>query len=173
MEVKEFISSTKSGEYFNKSRNTDDYRIYQPYFSTVVDGPDKSEVTGIGTNALSFKASLQGKLESTTLFNLREDQTPDPCPGCSDNVVGLRYYYPILFEIELDGFLEVHHFDKATGSNIDSLFPDQSKSMIKGNSYTTVPATNAQYQYSGYKESKAQPSERRQRSIRESAFDNL
>ncbi|MFC4304586.1 hypothetical protein ACFO1S_14245 [Cohnella boryungensis] len=64
----------------------------------------------------------------------------------------VRVFVPVVFEIELEGKLEVHHFT-TSGQNIDALFPDQSQSMMGGQSYAIVPATNSNYSYVGYKKS--------------------
>ncbi|QJD84070.1 PKD domain-containing protein [Cohnella herbarum] len=64
----------------------------------------------------------------------------------------LRVFVPVVFEIELQGQLEVHHYT-TSGQNIDSQFPDQSTNMISGQTYSIVPATNPAYSYVGYKKS--------------------
>ena len=63
------------------------------------------------------------------------------------------YYYPIVFEIELNGQLEVHHFKK-DGTPIDSDFTNQSKSLKVGDSLGITPDTNPKYTYDSYKTSK-------------------
>ncbi|MCQ6559679.1 hypothetical protein NNL21_13330 [Paenibacillus mendelii] len=70
----------------------------------------------------------------------------------SPNVKAYRYFFPIVFEFELDGFLEVRHF-KTDGTSIDSAFSNQSKSIQVGSTVPITPATNANYTYVGYKKS--------------------
>ena len=149
-QVKLFIPSDKGKEYFNKSRNTDDYDLYEGFFATVTDGPNRTGLTGIGTSSVTFKATITGKLEAAKLYNVRDLE--NACTGCGPNVKGYRYYYPILFEFELEGKLEVHHFT-TSGQNIDSFFPDQSTSLTAGQSYQISPAAHANYAYAGYKKS--------------------
>ncbi|MBP3962027.1 hypothetical protein [Paenibacillus lignilyticus] len=68
---------------------------------------------------------------------------------------GYRYFFPVLFTFELNGRLEVHHYT-TDGTNIDSSFPDQSTN-LSSSSNTTIPATNLDYSYVGYKKSTEAP----------------
>lgn len=151
--VKPFVPSAKYGEYFNGSRSTDNYNSYQLYFSINAGGPYKGTTTGEGTSTVTFDVSMVGKLESDSVYNLREMITPDPCSGCNSNVKGYRYYFPVLFEFTLEGQYEVHSVG-TDGTSLDSKIPIQKGTMIAGKKYPPSPGTNPNYVYAGkYKKS--------------------
>ncbi|TVX98704.1 PKD domain-containing protein [Cohnella terricola] len=68
----------------------------------------------------------------------------------------VRVFVPIVFEIELEGKIEVHHYT-TNGQNIDALFPNQSTDLKAGQTYAVTPATNVNYAYVGYKKSTVSP----------------
>ncbi|REE86236.1 hypothetical protein A8990_111133 [Paenibacillus taihuensis] len=151
--VKPFVASSKYGEYFNGSRNTDNYNSYQPFFSTNTGGPYKGTTTGEGTNSVTIDVSMTGKLESANTFDIREMSAIDPCSGCNSNVKGFRYYYPVLFEFTLEGQYEVHSV-ATDGTSLDSKIPIQKGIMKVGSTYPPAPGTNPNYVYAGkYKKS--------------------
>jgi hypothetical protein len=86
---------------------------------------------------------------------------PDPdnngqtaCPDCAAGVEGKRVYIPLLFQIELEGVLEVRHFDMDTGQSLDAVFPNYTKGMTVGQKYPPEPPSgNKDYGYAGYKKS--------------------
>lgn len=80
----------------------------------------------------------------------KEDYLTDPA---HTKKIGLRFYFPIVFEFELDGILTTHAFTM-DGASLDSVFPSTSTNTQKGRSYTPTVGTNAQYEYVGYKEIK-------------------
>ncbi|SFJ03231.1 hypothetical protein SAMN02799624_03096 [Paenibacillus sp. UNC496MF] len=77
------------------------------------------------------------------------------CGNCSPNVKGYRYFFPVLFTFELNGYMEVHHY-ATDGTNIDSAFPDQSADLT-GSPKTLIPAASPGYDYVGYKKSTVGP----------------
>ena len=74
----------------------------------------------------------------------------NPCATCSPNVQALRYYFPIVFEFELNGQYEIRHFT-TSGQSLNSVFTNKSGDMIAGQSYPSAPPSNANYKYVGYK----------------------
>ncbi|MBB3069431.1 hypothetical protein FHS14_002421 [Paenibacillus baekrokdamisoli] len=140
------------GPLFTASRNNEPYDDYRNLVGTETSNPVviPGSLTGKGTSSITFKANMDGKLNAATPYDVIVNELNPSDFG--PLVQAQRYYFPIVFEIELNGQLEVHHFNK-DGTNIDSDFPDQSKSIKVGDSLGITPATNSKYTYNGYKKS--------------------
>jgi len=143
--------------YFEKSRPTDsnEWDTYTRYFSDVSSVSLIGEPTGYGTSTITFTAGINGKLKNkdwpTSFYNVLERERPDETFG--DLVQAIRFYYPVLFEIELDAQYEVHSWT-TDGHNIDSEIPVQTGKMVLNGTYPPVPKTHPKYVYAGkYKKS--------------------
>ncbi|SDF07853.1 hypothetical protein SAMN04488542_105161 [Fontibacillus panacisegetis] len=112
----------------------------------------KNDQIGIGTD----KASI---IINET-FTLTEGQTPEPLDttGLADNVLGSRYYFPILFKAELEpleGQAIIKHFT-TSGVSLNGVdgFRDYKETLIKNKDYEYKnPTGTAKYTYKGYKKS--------------------
>ncbi|MFC4099601.1 glycoside hydrolase family 78 protein [Paenibacillus xanthanilyticus] len=145
------FSPTSDGYVFTKSRG-EDYRSYAQYVGSSSDPSIASNSKkGIGTSNISFTALIDGVLNAKNPVDAIEGEHDKFDP----DVEAWRYLYPVVFEFQLDGFLEVHHFT-TDGVNIDDLFTGQtdtnSRAMEVNKPYTAAPGTNSKYTYVGYKE---------------------
>ncbi len=142
-------NNTDHVRYFDKSRTGDAFENYKLFSSTVTSGPDISSKTGQGSNSIRFTASLTGELTIGKHQNMREEEGTDICPSCAPGVKVYRYYFPILFEFELDG-IKTTSFYSTDGQ---PLKPSETIDMEKGQTYLTTLPTIADYEYEGYKKS--------------------
>ncbi|QHW33400.1 hypothetical protein GZH47_23125 [Paenibacillus rhizovicinus] len=128
------------GQYFDD---------YSPYVGSNPSVPTKSGVSGLNTSSVSLNVTMKGDLISAETYDLRSLESA--CGGCSPNVNGYRYYFPVMFAFELNGRMEVH-YKLTDGTNIDSDFKGQSTDM--GSVPVSItPETNPKYDYVGYKKS--------------------
>ena len=144
-------TNTREKQYFSDSRAGDDYSTYDKWVGKSTNEPTKSNISPYGTSTISFKVTMGGLMTANEPYNVVERE-PDLYPTIHAPQKIYRYLFPVVFEFQLDGVLDVHHFDM-NGNNIDSSFPDQSKNMTQGQTYSIVPATNAAYTYKGWKKS--------------------
>ncbi len=63
---------------------------------------------------------------------------------------GQRYYFPILFEFELDAKIEIRHFT-TSGQSLNSVFGNSVNEMVRGTRYPSAPPTHDNYNYVGHK----------------------
>jgi len=135
---------------FTDSRQ-EDFSRYENYVGSS-SAPDIKVEPVYGTSSVSFTVQMNGTLNATlpydVIFYEKKDEVFAPL------VQGLRYYFPVLFEFELDGFLQVRHF-KTDGTSIDSEFKnqDQSGSIQVNSTVSPKVPTNSKYTYAGYKKS--------------------
>ena len=138
---------------FKASRNGEKYDEYYETVGTEISNPivKSGIITGKGTSTIALTANMNGILDAQTPWDVINNELNPADFG--PLVQAKRYYYPIVFEIELNGQLEVHHFKK-DGTPIDSDFTNQSKSLKVGDSLGITPDTNPKYTYDSYKTSK-------------------
>jgi len=152
VKVRGFGQSALDDEYFNNSRPTgESFSLYSNHISNNIRKINVSNKTGQGTSDISFDIIVRADLESNEQYIVTE-QRDNPYPYVKDPMKVVRVFVPVVFEFELEGNLEVHHFT-TSGQNIDSLFPDQSAGMTAGQNYNIIPATAPKYNYVGYKKS--------------------
>lgn len=154
VQVKMFSANTpKHIEYFKESRQGN-FEDLKNYFSYVTSVGQANNLSGIGTEEVTFHLGITGKLDSVDIYDII-DQEHNP-GEFSPNLRAYRYYFPILFEFTLDGFFETSYFT-VDGQNLGSIEPEtfqySNESMQIGQSYTKTPPTSANYEYVGYKKS--------------------
>lgn len=111
----------------------------------------KGNIRGLGTDNVSFNVHVIGDLKADDpLETTKEEQNV--------NVKGLRYYFPILFTIELEpevGNAIIKHYT-TTGRSLNGTpgFTDREELLEKNSPYSfTHTPGNADYTYVGHKKS--------------------
>ncbi|ALS27253.1 PKD domain-containing protein [Paenibacillus sp. 32O-W] len=149
--IKFMGENNKHVEYFINSRQGgQDYGKYTDYFAEILNNPVIKIESGIGSSSINFTASINGKLQAKNPFDLREDPDTDPCPSCGPKVKAYRYYFPVLFEFDLEGQHTTRHYT-TDGKSLSSIFPDKVTAMQKGGQYAATPPSHPDYEYVGYK----------------------
>ncbi|GMK42127.1 hypothetical protein PCCS19_51860 [Paenibacillus sp. CCS19] len=139
-------SNTTHINFFGQSRSTDDYIQYRPYFSIVNGNPITTEVNGKNTSNISFTVGLPATLDSKSgRFKnvIDEMKAKDPSVTFAPGVEARRYYYPVVFEIELYGQTEMNYF-ATDGTRIA---PTEYVDMSIGDSYPKAPISISGYTY--------------------------
>lgn len=143
-------SSNKNLLYFQKSRS-DQWQDYSKYVSKgTIDNDISFTTSGIGTDTatIPFKINIRLDTESGD----EEDITKMCGNRCNDGVKGHRIYAPVLFEIQLQGKLEVY-YKTTDGKSLNDIFPPRQEDMEVGTEYTFEPPKDEDYEYKGYKKS--------------------
>ncbi|WP_330164027.1 DUF5704 domain-containing protein, partial [Paenibacillus campinasensis] len=116
--------------------------------------------TGKGTNVANVPVYVvQARLEAEYPVNrrLEEEQKGQQFAPL---VQGWRFYFPTLFEIELEpeeGKAIIKHYT-TNGRSLNGVFPDREEKLEKGKSYTFAHTPgNADYTYVGHKKSTVSP----------------
>lgn len=138
--------TSKAKLYFNESRASSsgegDYRLYSPFFSEI-DSISQGTISGKGTSTAKIPVTINGLLQTANAYRIQCTMST-----CGTEKTGYRFYFPVVFEFELDGLLTTKPFTRSG----DSLGSGTSKSMQSGNSYTTSVPNISNYTYVGYKE---------------------
>jgi len=159
VKVKPFDPATQ-GDIFAASRTgSEPWYAFEQYSSSTITNYQITNVYGTGSSTVTFTASVSALLSSSKTFDVREQYGMDGidyCPKCTGDTLIYRYFIPVLFEFQLDGREVVHHY-LTDGTLIDADFPNQSFNVTQGGSLAVTPATNAKYEYVGYKKSTVAP----------------
>lgn len=125
----------------------DRYRSVSNRYTPSIDG----NVHGYGTDAVTFNIEVIGDLDALDpVVTTKQEQ--------NENVMGLRYYFPILFTIELEpevGNAIIKHYT-TTGRSLNGTpgFTDREELLEKNSPYSfTHTPGNADYTYVGHKKS--------------------
>jgi hypothetical protein len=142
VKVASFQNSEPDITYFKKSRSTDDYMTYQLYFAQATSAPSVSDVIVKGSST-NFTVNMSGILatDSTIYYNVIAEEHAGE--QFADLVQARRYYYPVLFEIELYGQAEINYF-ATDGTRIA---PTETVDMTIGQSYLPAPKVISGYTY--------------------------
>ena len=137
--------------YFSESRKNENFGSFEYHFGTNASNPSLQNEVGRGTSTVKFDVTMTGNLSTSSLgspYNLREQG--GHCTNCAQLVQGLRYYFPILFEFELDAKIEIRHF-QTNGQSLNSVFGNSINEMVRGTRYPSAAPTNSNYTYVGHK----------------------
>ncbi|WP_373456878.1 DUF5704 domain-containing protein [Paenibacillus sp. MDMC362] len=125
----------------------DRYRSVSNRYTPRIDG----NVHGYGTDSVTFNIEVIGDLDALDpVVTTKQEQ--------NENVMGLRYYFPILFTIELEpdvGNAIIKHYT-TTGRSLNGTpgFTDREELLEKNSPYSfTHTPGNADYTYVGHKKS--------------------
>ncbi|MFS0725923.1 PKD domain-containing protein [Paenibacillus sp. 1P07SE] len=137
--------------YFEKSRIGDQsFNNYRGVIGTNASSPSKENVIGQGTSTVKLDVKLTGTLRSVSGIPYDLRKRNGDCGTCGNLVEGYRYFFPVLFEFELDAKIEIGHWT-TNGQSLNSVFGNSVNEMVRGQSYPSAPPTNANYKYVGHK----------------------